>query len=38
MVATTKKIRNPNIDYKHCDVDGHMEEKLWKLHPELCPK
>jgi len=38
MVATTGKIMNPNIDCKHYDVDGHMEEKLWKLHPELCPK
>jgi len=38
MVATTEKIRNSNIDYKHCYVDGHMEDKLWKLHPKLCPK
>ena len=38
MVATTEKKRNSNIDYKHCYVDGHMEDKLWKLHPKLCPK
>lgn len=23
---------------KHCDTDGHMDEKCWKLHLELCPK
>jgi len=27
MVVTTKKRRDPNRNYKHCDVDGHTEEK-----------
>ena len=22
----------------HCNIDGHTEEKCWKLHPELNPK
>jgi hypothetical protein len=33
-----QKKRDPNRHCKHCDVDGHMEEKCWKLHLELHPK
>jgi hypothetical protein len=22
----------------HCNIDGHIEDKCWKLHPELNPK
>jgi hypothetical protein len=33
MVAITEKRRDPIKHYKHCDVDGHMKEKCWKLHP-----
>jgi hypothetical protein len=38
MTATTEKWKDLNRHCKHCDVDGHMEEKCWKLHPELPPK
>jgi hypothetical protein len=38
MTTTTEKQRDPNRHCKHCDVDGHTEEKCWKLHQELRPK
>jgi hypothetical protein len=38
-IATTAEERtDPNIHCKHCNVDGHTEEKCWKLHLELHPK
>jgi hypothetical protein len=36
IIATTKKRRDPNKHCKHCDANGNMYEKCWKLHLELC--
>jgi hypothetical protein len=38
IATTTEKRRDPNRHCKHCDVDGHMKEKCWKLHLKLHPK
>jgi hypothetical protein len=38
METTTEKKKDLNRHCKYCDVDGHMEENCWKLHPELCLK
>ena len=35
MVATTHHYKDPS---NHCNIDGHIEEKCWKLHLELNPK
>jgi hypothetical protein len=33
--TTTHQCKDPNNHYNHCNIDGHTEEKCWKLHPEL---
>eukprot|EP00253_Pinus_taeda_P034565 PITA_34565 len=33
--ATTQQCKDPS---NHCNIDGHTEEKCWKLHPELNSK
>jgi len=38
IVATTRKMRDPNGHCKHCDVDGHKDEKCWKLHYGITSK
>jgi hypothetical protein len=35
MSATTHHFKDPNNHCNHCNIDGHIEEKCWKLHPEL---
>jgi hypothetical protein len=36
--TTTHQSKDPNNHCNHCNIDGHTEEKCWKLHPELNPK
>jgi hypothetical protein len=36
--SIVEKSMDPNRHCKHCDVDGHTEEKCWKIHLELHPK
>jgi hypothetical protein len=38
IAATAEKQKDSNRHCKHCDVDGHTEEKCSKIHLELCPK
>ena len=33
--AIENQCKNPS---NHCNIDGHTEEKCWKMHPELKPK
>lgn len=32
MAATSHQCNDPS---NHCNIDGHIEEKCWKLHPKL---
>jgi hypothetical protein len=38
MVATTHQCKDLSNRYNHCNIYGHIEEKCWKLHPEIKPK
>ena len=33
IATTTKKMRDRDRHCKHCNVDGHIEDKCWKIHP-----
>jgi hypothetical protein len=35
MICTTHQCKNPKNHCNHCNIDGHIEEKCWKLHPEM---
>ena len=35
MLATTHQCKGPS---NHYNIDGHIEQMCWKLHPELNPK
>jgi len=30
-----RKQKDPKNHCNHCNIDGHIEEKCWKLHPTL---
>jgi hypothetical protein len=38
MTTTAHQCKDPSNHCNHCNIDGHTEEKCWKLHPELNPK
>ena len=38
IASTTEKRRDPKWNCNNYDVDGNIDEKFWKLHPELHPK
>jgi hypothetical protein len=38
MTTTAHQCKDPNNHCNHCNIDGHIEDKCWKLHPELNPK
>jgi hypothetical protein len=38
MTTTTHQCKDPSNHCNHCNIDGHTEEKCWKLHPEMNPK
>jgi hypothetical protein len=27
-----------NLNYNHCNIDGHIEDKCWEIHPYMNPK
>jgi hypothetical protein len=33
--GTIHQCKDPSNHCNHCNIDGHTEEKCWKLHPEL---
>jgi len=33
--TTEHQCKDPINHCNHCNIDGHTEEKCWKLHPEL---
>jgi hypothetical protein len=35
---TAHQCKDPNHHCNHCNIDGHIEYKCWKLHTELSPK
>jgi hypothetical protein len=37
MTTTAHHYKDPRNHYNHCNINGHTEEKCWKLHPELNP-
>jgi hypothetical protein len=38
MITTTHQCKDPNNHCNHYNIDGHIEDKCWKLHLELNPK
>jgi hypothetical protein len=34
-IAISHQIKDPSNHFNHYIIDGHTEEKCWKLHPEL---
>jgi hypothetical protein len=38
MIATAHQCKDPSNHCNHCNINGHIEEKCWKLHLELNPK
>jgi hypothetical protein len=35
MTTTAHQCKDPSNHSNHCNIDGHTEEKCWKLHLEL---
>jgi hypothetical protein len=36
--TTSHKCKYPNNHCNHCNIDGRIEDKCWKLHLEFNPK
>jgi hypothetical protein len=36
--TTTHQCKDLISHCNHCNIDGHIEEKCWRLHPELNQK